>query len=83
MGGAGRFTHFASAFANLYGVSPDTVDVSRTNEERIAVQCSSKAFLHLIVSDPDDETPEFLCSDEDPIIVNLTDEERRQIERSG
>jgi hypothetical protein len=38
-------------------------------------------FFHLILSDPDDDTPEFTCVDEDPVIVNLTDDERSQIER--
>jgi hypothetical protein len=67
-------------FANLYGVSPDTVEVSWTSGESIAVQCAGKTFLHQIRSDPDDDAPEFLCPDEDPVIVNLTDDERSQLE---
>ncbi len=67
-------------FADLYGVSPDTVEVSGTSGESIAVQCACKAFLHLIRSDPDDDAPEFLCPDEDPVIVNLTDDERHRLE---
>jgi hypothetical protein len=67
-------------FANLYGVSLDTVDVTWTSGESIAVQCAGKTFLHLILSDPDDDAPEFLRPDEDPVIVNLTDHERHQME---
>jgi hypothetical protein len=37
-------------------------------------------FLHLILSDPDDDAPEFTCLDEDPVIVNLTADERHQLE---
>ena len=62
-------------FANLYGVSPDTVDVSWTTGKTIVAQCAGKTFLHPILSDPDDDTPEFTCLDEDPVIVNLTDDE--------
>ena len=68
-------------FADLYGVSSDTVDVAGTSGESIAVQCAGETFLHPILSDPDDDTPEFTCVDEDPVIVNLTDDERSQIER--
>jgi hypothetical protein len=53
-------------FADLYGVSPDTVDVAWTSDN------TGKTFIHLILSDPDDDAPEFLCPDEDPVIVNLT-----------
>jgi hypothetical protein len=67
-------------FANLYGVSPDTVDVSWTTGKTIVVQCAGKTFLHPILSDPDDDTPEFTCLDEDPVIVNLTDDEWHQLE---
>ena len=59
-------------FAELYGVSPDTVDVTWTSDNTIVVQCAGKTFIHLILSDPDDDAPEFLCPDEDPVIVNLT-----------
>jgi hypothetical protein len=59
-------------FADLYGVSPDTVDVAWTSDNTIVVQCAGKTFIHLILSDPDDDAPEFLCPDEDPVIVNLT-----------
>jgi hypothetical protein len=67
-------------FADLYGVSPDTVDVSCTTGKTIVVQCAGKTFLHLILSDTDDDAPEFTCLDEDPVIVNLTDDERHQLE---
>jgi hypothetical protein len=67
-------------FANLYGVSPDTVEVSWTSGESITVQCAGKTFLHEILSDPDDDAPEFTCPEEDPVIVNLTDDERHQLE---
>ena len=55
-------------FADLDGVSSDALDVSWTSGESIAVRCAGKTFLRLIVSDPDDDAPEFLCPDEDPVI---------------
>jgi hypothetical protein len=67
-------------FADLYSVSPDTVDVTWTSGESIAVQCARKTFLHQILSDFDDDALEFDCPDEDPVIVNLTDDERHQLE---
>jgi hypothetical protein len=67
-------------FADLYSVSSDTVEVSWTSGERITVQCAGKTFLHEIVSDPDDNSPEFVCPEEDPVTVNLTDDEQRQLE---
>ena len=67
-------------FADLYGVSPDTVDVTWTSDNTIVVQCAGKTFIHLILSDPDDDAPEFLCRDKDPVIVNLTSDERSQLE---
>ena len=41
---------------------------------------SGKTFLHEIVGDPDDDSPEFVCPEEDPVTVNLTDDEQRQLE---
>lgn len=67
-------------FAELYNISPNTVDVNWTTGKTIVVQCAGKTFLHPIVSDPDDDAPEFTCLDEDPVIVNLTDDERRRLE---
>ena len=67
-------------FADLYGVSPDTVEVSWTTGKIIVAQCAGKTFLHPILSDPDDDAPEFTCLEEAPVIVNLTDDERRRIE---
>jgi hypothetical protein len=67
-------------FADLYSVSPDAVDVSWTSGESITVQCAGRTFLHHILSDPDDDAPEFTCLDEDPVIVNLTNDERHQLE---
>ena len=49
------------AFADLYRVSSDTVDV--------AGRVQAKRFFHPILSDPDDDTPEFTCVDEDPVVV--------------
>lgn len=69
-------------FANLYSVSPDTVDVGWTIGQTIVVQCAGKTFLHPILSDPDDDAPQFTCPDEDPVIVNLMDDERSQLERA-
>jgi len=48
------------------------VDVTWTSDNTIVVQCAGKTFIHLILSDPDGDAPEFLCPDEDPVIVNLT-----------
>ena len=67
-------------FVDLYGVSPATVEVSWTTGKTIVVQCAGKTFLHPILSDPDDDAPEFACFDKDPVIVNLTDDERRQLQ---
>ena len=72
-------------FADLYGVSPDTVNVTWTTDgETIVVQCAGKTFIHLILSDPDDEAPEFFSDDdqEPSVIVKLTDDERHQLERA-
>ena len=69
-------------FADLYGVSPDAVDVSWTTGKTIVVHCAGKTFLHPILSDPDDDAPVFTCLEEDPVIVNLTDDERRGLELS-
>ena len=65
-------------FADLYGVSPGTVDVSWSTGKTIVVQRAGKTFLHPILCDPDNDAPEFTCRDEDPVIVNLTDDERRR-----
>ena len=46
-------------FADLYSVSSDTVDVNWTTGKTIVVQCAGKTFLHPILSDPDDDAPEF------------------------
>jgi hypothetical protein len=67
-------------FADLYGVSADAVEVSWTSGGTIVLQCAGKTFLHPILSDPDDDTPEFTCLDEDPVIIKLTDDERHQLE---
>jgi hypothetical protein len=56
------------------------VDVSWTTGKTIVVQCAGKMFLHLILSDPDADAPEFFCPEEDPVVVNLTDDERHQLE---
>jgi hypothetical protein len=70
-------------FANLYGVSPDMVDVAWTTGKTIVVQCAGKTFLHPILSDPDDDAPEFTCLGEDPVIVTLKDDERSHLEGTG
>ena len=67
-------------FADLYGVSHDAVEVGWTSGVSITVQCAGKTFLHEILSDPDDDAPEFNCADEDPVIVNLNDDERHRLE---
>ena len=65
-------------FADLYGVSSDTVDVTLDDGEthRRTVRRRNVSFLHSILSDPDDDTPEFICPEEDPVIINLTADER-------
>jgi hypothetical protein len=40
---------------------------------------AKRSFIK-ILSDPDGHAPEFLCPEEDPVTVNLTDEERHQLE---
>jgi hypothetical protein len=72
-------------FADLYGVSPDTVDVTWTTDgETIIVRCDGIKFTHHILSDPDDDAPEFFSDDdqEPSVIVKLTDDERQQLERA-
>jgi hypothetical protein len=71
-------------FANLFSVYPETVDVTWTSGETIIVQCAGKTFTHQILTDPDDDAPEFFSEDDqDPsVIVNLTEEERQQLERA-
>jgi hypothetical protein len=69
------------AFADLYRVSSDTVDVAGRVARASPYSAQAKRFFHPTLSDPDDDTPEFTCVDEDPVIVNLTDDERSQIER--
>jgi hypothetical protein len=59
-------------FANLYGVSPDTVDVRWG--DTITVHCSDKTFTHEILSDNDDKLA-FVSDNEDPITVSLNDDE--------
>jgi hypothetical protein len=41
-------------FADLYGVSADTVTVSWTSDDTIVVHCAGKNFIHLILSNSDD-----------------------------
>ena len=73
-------------FADLYGVSPDAVDVTWTTDgETIIAWCDGKRFAHHILTDPDDDAPEFFSDDDqDPsVIVNLTDDERHELERAA
>jgi hypothetical protein len=73
-------------FANLYSVSPETVEVTwSASGETIIVQCAGIRFTHHILSDPDDDAPEFFSDDDqDPsVIVKLTDEERHELERAA
>jgi hypothetical protein len=67
-------------FADLYGVSAGTVDVSWTAGKTIVVQGAGKTFLHPILIDPDNDAPEFTCLDEDPLMINLIDNEHSQLE---
>ena len=70
-------------FANLYGVSPDEVDVSWSSDsDAIIVRCSDKTFTHEILSDDNDATLEFVSDTEDPVTVRLKDEELRRLERA-
>jgi len=49
-------------FADLYGVSPGTVEVSWTTGKTIVVQCAGKTFLHPILSEPDEKRKQFLLA---------------------
>ena len=40
------------------------------------VRCAGKTFIHLILNDSNDDAPQFLSMNEDPVVVTLTDEER-------
>ena len=53
--------------------------------ETIIVWCDGIRFTHHILSDPDDDAPEFFSDDDqDPsVIVKLTDEERHELERAA
>jgi hypothetical protein len=66
--------------ADLYGVSPNAVQVTWTTGRTIVVHCAGKTFLHPILSEPDDDAPQFTCPEEDPVIVTLMDDERTQLE---
>ena len=50
--------------------------------DTIIVKCAGKTFIHLILSDSNDDAPQFLSINEDPVVVTLTDEERQQLERA-
>ena len=69
-------------FADLYGVSADTVEVSWTSDDTFVVHCAGNKFTHLILSNSDDNVLEFLCPDEDLVVVNLTEDERKQLDRA-
>jgi hypothetical protein len=46
-------------FSQLYSVPPSTVDVAWSNEgDTIVVKC--KTFIHLILSDSNNDAPQFL-----------------------
>ena len=67
----------------LYGVPPSAVDIAWSNEgDTIVVKCAGKMFIHLILGDSNDDAPQFLSINEDPVVVTLTDEERQQLERA-
>jgi hypothetical protein len=67
-------------FANLYGLSPDEVDVCWGNDT-ITARCSDKTFTHEI-NDDNDTSLKFTSYTEDPITVRLTEYERRRLERA-
>ena len=70
-------------FSQLYSVPPSMVEVAWSNEgDTIVVKCAGKTFIHLILSDSNDDAPQFLSINEDPVVVTLTDEERQQLERA-
>jgi hypothetical protein len=71
--GASRGARIPAAFR----ADPSIKRYAQMPGKTIVVQCAGKTFLHPILSDPDDDAPEFTCLDEDPVIVNLTDNERR------
>ena len=64
-------------FADLYSVSPETVEVVWVNDgESITVQCAGRTFTHQTNS----ESNEFISDDEDPVTIPLADSERREIQ---
>jgi hypothetical protein len=46
------------------------------------VQFEGKTFVHPILSEPDDDAPEFSCVDEDPVTVFLTYDEHGLLEQA-
>jgi len=69
-------------FADLFQISPDSIDVTWSDDgETIIVNCAGLSFTHQVLSNTDDNAPEFFGADEETTVtVSLTDEERRQLE---
>ena len=69
-------------FADLYSVARQEVDVSWNEDgNNITVRCAGKTFTHEAVHDDDDGALEFVSTQEDPVTVRLTNDERLRLER--
>ena len=70
-------------FADLYGVARHEVDVSwNKDRDNITVRCADKTFTHETIHDDDDDALEFVSIHEDPVTVELTNDERLRLERA-
>ena len=70
-------------FADFYGVAPDEVDVSWSQDgDNITVRCADKTFTHETIHHDDVDALEFVSAHEDPVTVRLTNDERVRLERT-
>jgi hypothetical protein len=68
------------AFADLYGVARQEVDVSWNKDgDNITVRCADRTFTHETIHDDDDGTLEFVSIHDDPVTVTLTNDERLRL----
>ena len=69
-------------FAGLYSVARHEVDVSWNKDgDNITVRCADKTFTRETIHDDDDGALEFVSTDEDPVTVRLTNDERLRLEQ--
>jgi hypothetical protein len=70
-------------FADLYSVPRHEIDVSWDKDgDNITVRCADKTFTHEAIQDDDDGALEFISTNEDPVTVRLTNDERLRLERT-